>query len=121
MYTVLYSPAFYRNGPHYSVILGNIVDMMRGDVNSLAVRTIKALAPPLGRQQSSFLDLGGRGDQYLSFIEILRVLRIGLITFSVFFNRKKSLVRLKFPVLRHSSNNNWPCSKIVSWPWSVVE
>ena len=35
------SPAFYRN---YSIIIGNIGDMVWGNVNTLAVDTIKVLA-----------------------------------------------------------------------------
>ena len=33
-----------RNLPHYSIIIDNIGDMMRGNVNSLTVDTIKVLA-----------------------------------------------------------------------------
>ena len=39
------SPAFYRNLQHYSTIIGNIGDMMRGDEKTLTFDTIKVLAP----------------------------------------------------------------------------
>ena len=40
-----WSLAFYKNLPYYSIIIHNIGDMMRGDVNTLTVDAIKVLTP----------------------------------------------------------------------------
>ena len=42
---ISHSPAFYKNLLHYCIVMGNIGDMMQGDVNTLMVNTIKVLAP----------------------------------------------------------------------------